>query len=133
MESVYAFLMKNKPFYFASIDCGRPRMRPFGFVALYDKRLYFGIGKHKDAYRQVSINPEVEICVTSPEGEWIRISGDAVLDDNPEVEAMAFAEIPMLKEMYNQRTGLEIGFIYLENLVAEFRDITGRAARTVRA
>ena len=134
MKRVLQFLSDNTPFYLATVAAdGRPKMRPLGFVAMHDEKLYFALGKHKNAYKQVAANPVVEICATNPQSEWIRIAGNAVMDDNPAVKAQAFAAIPMLKDLYNEKTGREIGFFHLADMTAEFKDITGQTVQTVKA
>ena len=134
MKRVLQFLSDNTPFYLATLTAdGKPRMRPLGFVAMHGGKLYFGLGKHKDAYKQISANPGVEICATNPRNEWIRIAGNAVLDDNPAVQAEAFAALPMLRDIYNEKTGREIGFFHLADMIAEFKDITGQTVQTVKA
>lgn len=132
MQRVLRFLSENMPFYLTTITGeGRPRLRPLGFVTLHENRLYFGVGKHKDVYRQISANPKVEIGVANPRSEWIRVAGNAVLDDNPEVKAKAFEALPILKDIYNEKTGLRIGFFYIADMLAEIKDITGQTVQTI--
>jgi uncharacterized pyridoxamine 5'-phosphate oxidase family protein len=57
LEEVLQFLTDNKPFYFATIDGNKPKVRPLGFFMNYENKLYFGIGKHKQAYQQILANP----------------------------------------------------------------------------
>ena len=134
MKRVLQFLSDNMPFYLATVTAdGRPRMRPLGFVALQDDKLYFGVGKHKDVYQEMLANPKVEICVTNPRSEWIRIAGNAVMDDNPDVQAKAFAALPMLHDLYNEKTGRVIGFFHIGGMIAEMKDVTGQTVQTITA
>lgn len=126
MEKVLDFLKENPVFYFATQEGDQPRVRPLGFFMEYQGKLYFAIGKHKKAYKQILINPKVEICTASPKFEWVRISGRAVPDDQPEVAAAVLDAMPRLRDLYNEKTGLEIGPIYLEQAEAEFMDFTGK-------
>ncbi|AXU27867.1 TPA: pyridoxamine 5'-phosphate oxidase family protein [Clostridioides difficile] len=75
MEKIMNFLKENSTFYFATVEGNKPRVRPFGFVMDYEGKLYFGIGKHKTSYKQVLVNPNVEIFTASKDGKWIRIKG----------------------------------------------------------
>ena len=91
-------------FYFATVEDGAPRVRPFGFSMVFEDRLYFGCGTHKAAYEQMLRNPEVELCSFN-KGAFLRIRGRAVMDDRPEVQAAMYEAGPFLKETYNAETG----------------------------
>lgn len=125
MEEVLRFLSENNPFYFATVDGDRPKVRPFGFFMHYENKLYFGAGKHKKSYQQILANPYVEISTTSPKGEWIRINGKAVIDNRKETLEKAFETLPRLKDIYNEKTGYTMGLFYLEEATAEIADMTG--------
>jgi uncharacterized pyridoxamine 5'-phosphate oxidase family protein len=125
MEEVLKFLSENNPFYFATVDGDRPKVRPFGFFMNYENKLYFGAGKHKKSYQQILANPYVEISAASAKGEWIRINGKVVVDDRESVLEKAFETLPRLKEIYNEKTGYKMGLFYLEEATAEIADITG--------
>jgi uncharacterized pyridoxamine 5'-phosphate oxidase family protein len=125
LEEVLKFLSENNPFYFATVDGDKPKVRPFGFFMYYENKLYFGAGKHKESYRQILANPYVEICTASAKGEWLRINGRAVIDNREETLEKAFATLPRLKEIYNEKTGFTLGLFFLEEATAEFADMTG--------
>jgi uncharacterized pyridoxamine 5'-phosphate oxidase family protein len=108
-------------FYFATVENGAPRVRPFGFSMVFEDRLYFGCGTHKAAYAQMLETPEVELCAFN-KGAFVRIRGRAVMDDRPEVQAAMYEAGPFLKETYNAETGHYHMCFYLENMSAmEFR------------
>jgi len=125
MEKILNFLKANPVFFFATVDGDKPRVRPFGFYMCYEGKLYFGMGTHKESYRQIKANPNVEICTANANGQWLRIRGKAVLDDRPEVVAKAFETMPQLKQIYNEQTGYTIGLLYLQDAEAEFADLQG--------
>ena len=112
-------------FYFATVEDGAPRVRPFGFSMVFEDRLYFGCGTHKAAYRQMLENPNVEICSFN-KGQFLRIRGRAVMDDRDEVQAAMYASAPFLKESYNEQTGHHHICFYLEDLsVYSFHGVEG--------
>ena len=125
MDKVINFLNENRTFYFATVDGDKPKVRPFGFCMEDNGKLYFGMGKHKQSYKQLGENPNVEVCTANAKGQWIRISGVAEFDDSEEIKAKAFETLPMLKNIYNEKTGFKIGIIYLKNAVAEIADMKG--------
>lgn len=111
----------NGPFYFCTVDGDAPRVRPFGFLMVFEDRLYFGCGTHKAAYQELLKNPNVEVCVFK-NGSFLRVRGSAVIDDRPEVQEAMYLSAPFLKDTYNEETGHYHMCFYLENMSAmEFR------------
>lgn len=124
MQKVINFLKENPIFYVATVDENKPKVRPFGFSMEYNGRLYFGTAKEKQTYKQLIANPNVELS-TFGKGQWIRISGIAVLDDNEETIAKTFDVNPALKELVNPETGLTPAMFYIKDGVAEIADMKG--------
>ena len=54
-EEIMQFLKDNPTFYLATVDGYLPRVRPLGFAMWYKDHLCLGIGKHKAAYKQLSL------------------------------------------------------------------------------
>ncbi len=131
MNQILEFLKANPVFYLATVDGDKPRVRPIGFFMEYEGKLYIALGKHKKSYQQILDNPNVEISTTSPKNEWIRITGQAIVDDRPEVIEAVFINRPRLKDLYNEKTGLVIAPLYLEHAQAEFFDMTGKYQKVI--
>ena len=125
MQRVLNFLDQNSPFFFATVDGEQPYVRPFGLAFEFGGRLYFSMGTYKESYRQLQKNPRFEVCAADTEGRWLRIRGTGALDENPALTEAAFAKSPTLKELYNEKTGHKLGFLYLKDGVAEFCDMQG--------
>ena len=118
MKEVYEFLKKCGTYYLATIDGKYPRVRPFGTIDIFEGKLYFQTGKAKKVSSQIKENPYVEICAFS-DGNWLRVSGEAVLDDNIEAQKHMLDQYPSLKAMYAPGDGTTEVF-YLKNARAEF-------------
>ncbi|ABR36219.1 pyridoxamine 5'-phosphate oxidase family protein [Clostridium beijerinckii] len=101
MNEVLEFLLNNPTFYIATMDGDQPRVRPFGAVMKYNDKLYFATNNTKSVFEQLVANPKVEISTTSPEGEWIRLTGKAVFDSSTEVKSAMLESVPSLKKMYS--------------------------------
>ena len=125
MDKILAFLKDAGVFFYASVDGDKARVRPFGFYMEYEGKLYFGMGKHKESFKQTIANPNVEICTLNKKNEWIRIRGTAVLDDRQEVMDKVFEVSPGLKNLYNEKTGNVLGNFYFKNGHAEIADMMG--------
>ena len=100
LQKTIQFLRDSKIFYVATVESGKPRVRPFGLVLEWDGKLYFGTANTKAVYRQLQACPDVEISATSPQMEWIRLSGKAVFDGNKAAKEKAFEVMPDLGNLY---------------------------------
>jgi uncharacterized pyridoxamine 5'-phosphate oxidase family protein len=129
-NEVFDFLKDNAPFYLASIKGNTPKLRPLGLVLDTDGKIYFGVGDQKEVYRQIVDNPNVEIATTNKEGNWIRISGTVVFDENPALFEKAADSFPPLKEMYTSG-GPKLGIFYLKNATALFLGHKGEITKTI--
>ena len=99
MEEVYEFLKKCGSYFIATMDGDQPRVRPFGTVLIFEKRLYFQTGKVKNVSKQITKNPKIEICAMT-DRKWIRVEAVAVEDDRTEARQKMLDAYPQLKNMY---------------------------------
>ncbi|MDR1545818.1 MAG: pyridoxamine 5'-phosphate oxidase family protein [Deltaproteobacteria bacterium] len=137
-KEVFDFLAANRPFYLATVDDGVPKVRPMGFVMLHEDRLWLGMGSQKNVFRQIKANPKIEIAATnpegqatSPEGQWIRISGTLTFDERPELFALAVEVMPMLKDIYpGDGPKMAIGWVAGE--ASFFNAASGGVVKTVK-
>ena len=104
MHEVYEFLKSAGVYYLATVDGDQPRVRPFGTIDLFEDRLYIQTGKRKPVADQLKANPKIEISAMF-EGRWIRLSAEAVLDENIEAQIHMLDNYPELKAMYTPGDG----------------------------
>lgn len=129
MNEVLEFLLNNPTFYIATMDGDQPRVRPFGAVMKFEDKLYFTTNNTKPVFKQLTTNPKVEISTTSPKGEWIRLTGKAVVDSRREVKEAMLEAAPMLKNMYSLDDDI-FELFYLKDAVATFSSFTS-APKTI--
>ena len=115
------FLDKAQTFFFLTTDGDQPKGRPFGFRMLVGDKLYFGCGTFKNVFKQLTVNPKVEILAMNGD-EFLRYDGtvkivkdEALLDKVREI-------MPGIMELYD-KNNWEMGLFYLENGHAEIRGI----------
>ena len=122
MKEVYDFLKKCGVFYLATCDGDKPRVRPFGALNIFEEKLYFQTGKVKNVSKQISINPNVEICAFT-EGKWIILEGVLVADDRLEAKVSMLDNNPELKAMYSaDDDNTEV--LYIKNAKATISSFT---------
>lgn len=104
MEEVYEFLKKCGTYYLATVENGRPKVRPFGTVDIYNGKLHIQTGKKKPVSKQIHENPWIEI--TAFDGNtWLRLSGRAIEDEDVKAQEHMLDNYPSLKRMYQAGDG----------------------------
>ena len=126
MNEVYEFLKQCNVYYLATLDGDQPRVRPFGTVDIFEGKLYIQTGKVKPVAQQMKANPKVEISAMSPDGRWIRLSAQAVLDENIKAQEHMLEAYPDLKAMYKPGDG-NTEVYYLKNAIAQICSFTEAA------
>ena len=124
MKEVFEFLKKCNTYYLATVESnGQPRVRPFGTIDLFEDKLYIQTGKVKKVADQMKANPKVELSAMSPDGRWIRITAEAILDENIAAQEHMLEGYPNLKAMYQPGDG-NTEVYYLKNAVAQICSFT---------
>ena len=124
ITDVYDFLKSCEVYFIATMDGDRPRVRPFGTVAVFEGRLYIQTGKQKRVSKQIKENPKVEICALNKEAnQWVRIEAVLVDDDRVEAKQYMLDAYPSLKSMYSANDDNTQVF-YLKNATATFSSFT---------
>ena len=83
----------------------------------------------KAVSRQIAANPKVELCAFKG-GEWLRLSGRLVNDDNREVKVAMLEKMPSLKGMYSADDD-NMQMLYFTDAEATFSSFTSEP-ETVR-
>ena len=129
IDEVCSFLKEAGTYYLATVDGDQPRVRPFGTVNIFEGKLYIQTGKSKDVFKQLATNPKAEISAFK-NGEWIRVSGSLIPDENDAAVEDMLNNYPDLKNMYAVGDGNAI-VLYFKDGEATFASFTG-APRTVK-
>ena len=130
-EKVLEFLNKAQVYYLATVEGDKPKCRPIGFAMEADGKIYFGVGTHKNVYRQLQANPNVEICACTGE-KFLRYYGKAVFDTNPALMEKACEIMPLIREMYTEQNGRKLGMFHLTDATADFCNISGAVEESIK-
>lgn len=101
MNSVLKFITEARTFYIATTDGVKPKVRPFGFIMEHEGKLYCCTSNQKEVYKQLTSNPNIEICTMSENGQWIRVQGKVIFDSDIAAKVKAFEIMPNLARIYN--------------------------------
>jgi uncharacterized pyridoxamine 5'-phosphate oxidase family protein len=113
------FLKEAGVYFIATSEDGQPQLRPFGSNLEYKGRFYFSMGRSKNVFKQMVSNPRVSLASMKPNRDWIRIIGEAVLDESEDVKNYMFESNPRIRDIYKDNTA-EIAMFYLENATCIF-------------
>jgi uncharacterized pyridoxamine 5'-phosphate oxidase family protein len=103
-EEVLSWLADRRLFHLATVEGDQPRVRVFGSALVIDDRVHFFMGKFKDVYRQVTVNPKVEMCFYDPEeGRQVRVSGVASQVADECVWSVVFEMMPFARSLAERR------------------------------
>ena len=119
VTKVSEFLTKARTFYLLTTDGDQPKGRPFGFHMVVDGKIYFGCGTFKNVFKQLSVNPKVEVLALNG-GEFMRYDGSVKIVKDDALLKKVRETIPQIMAMYD-KNGWEMGLFYLENGHAEIR------------
>lgn len=108
------FLREAGVYFIATSDNGQPQLRPFGSNMEYNGRFYFSMGRSKNVFRQMISNPKVSIAAIKANRDWIRIVGEAVLDDSDDAKNYLLEHNPRIGDIYKDNPS-EIAMFYLKN------------------
>ena len=111
IEKINDFLNKAQTFFFLTTDGNQPKGRPFGFRMLVDDKLYFGCGTFKNVFKQLTVNPQVEILAMNGD-EFMRYDGTAKIVKDEALLAKVREVMPGIMALYDQN-GWEMGLFYL--------------------
>ena len=129
IDEVLGFLQENHPFYVATVDVDTPRVRPFGFVMIYEGKLIFACNDQMNVYKQLKANPNFEISTTNKTNQWIRIQGKANFINSRETKETLVGLAPNLRNLSKEIDGIVI--FSADEAEATFYSFTG-APRTVK-
>jgi uncharacterized pyridoxamine 5'-phosphate oxidase family protein len=122
IEKVCTFLKEAGTYYLATVEGDQPRVRPFGTAHIFEDKLYIQTGLVKDCAKQMIANPKVELCAFK-NGTWLRVAGEAVLDERIEAQESMLDDYVSLQKMYKAGDGNTAVF-WLKNAKATFSSFT---------
>ena len=123
MNEIYEYLKSCGTYYLATVEGDQPRVRPFGTIDVFEGKLYIQTGLVKAVAKQMVANPKVEISAMNKDGSWIRLTAEAILDENVAAQEHMLQSYPSLRAMYTPGDGNTAVF-WLKNAKAQICSFT---------
>jgi uncharacterized pyridoxamine 5'-phosphate oxidase family protein len=101
-DEILKFLNENPAFSLATCEGTIPHVRTLMLHKANETGIYFMVGKFKDVYRQLSLNPSVELCFHTDDFQ-IRITGQVEnLDKELDLKKEILEARPFMKPWIEQ-------------------------------
>lgn len=125
MKRVVEFLNENPVQTLATVGLeGNAKARPFMFMTEKEGKLWFCTNNQKEVYKEMKNNSSIAISVSNERYEYLRITGDAVFENNMEVKEICI-ENPIVKGQYEKATNPIFEVFYIANPKATIADFSG--------
>lgn len=116
MDEIITFFSSCKMFYIATVEDGKPKVRPFGNLIQVGDDYYINTGRSKRFYAQIQKNPYVEICAFD-KGTWYRVEGIVRENDDYEIKKCIMEKDLFVKKHYANKIN-ELVSLRLTNIKA---------------
>jgi pyridoxamine 5'-phosphate oxidase len=111
-SEILAFLNANPSCHLATVEGNKPHVRAIGIYRADESGITIQTSKVKDLYKQLSANPNVELCFNNSKGSMqVRVSGTVELDEDMELKKEILAKRHFLKPLV-EKEGYEVLVIY---------------------
>jgi uncharacterized pyridoxamine 5'-phosphate oxidase family protein len=111
-QEVFEFIRKNPVFGLATADDNKPHVRMMMLYRADENGIIFNTGENKDVHRQLSGNPQVEMCFYGVEEQrQVRIEGTVEVLEDLELKKQVVKDYPFLKEWVD-REGYDVLIVY---------------------
>jgi pyridoxamine 5'-phosphate oxidase len=92
-------LNANPTCYLATVEGNKPRVRAMGMVKADENGIIIETGTFKDVYKQMSANPNVELCFyNAKDGIQVRVSGAVEPENDVKLKDEIIVKRPFLKQ-----------------------------------
>ncbi len=129
IKEMVKFFRDNTNGCLATIDNGKPRVRPFGFMMEEEGRFYFCTNSLKDVYKQLLEVPFVEYVATSKEMVTIRVSGKITFCEDMGIREKVLNVYDSVKLGYKTAENPIFKVFYIEHGSIIITDFPGQPSR----
>jgi pyridoxamine 5'-phosphate oxidase len=125
------FLNANPTCYLATVEGDKPHVRAIGIVKADENGIIIETGTFKDLYKQLSANPNVELCFhNAKQGMQIRVSGAVEQVDDLKLKDEIIAQRPFLKQRVAEGGYEAMGVFRLKGVAYVWTFATNLAPKT---
>jgi len=131
MQEVIKFLQENITGCLATVENGKPKVRPFQFMLEDGGKLFFCTNNTKDVSTQLKATPYMEFSSFSPTFAWIRLSGKIAFSNDLKIKEKILEASGLVKSIYQTPDNPIFEIFYLEHGTAILADFSGQPPKTI--
>lgn len=131
MEEILKLLKENPNGFLSTVDNGRPRVRPFGFILEEGGKLYFCTNSLKEVYKQLLEVPYVEYAVMSKDMITLRVSGEIKFTEDLAMKEKILNVFEPIKNGYKTADNPIFKVFYIEHGTATIADFSGNPPKKI--
>ena len=121
-KEILEFMNENSRAFLATLEDGKPRVRAMGIYKMEERGIIIQTFKSKDVCKQLTENPEVEICFNNFEqGIQVRVRGKVEPYEDDAEKKESLEQRPFLKKFVDQ--GEEIALFILKDGLAHIWNV----------
>ena len=131
MKEILEILKEGAMGAFATVDQGKPRVRPWQFSFEENGKLYFCTANNKDVYKQLQVNPNAEFTTTNNDMVTVRVAGNVTFVDDINIKQKLMDKLPGIKSRYQSADNPIFEVFYIEHGEAIIFDFSGQPHRKI--
>ncbi len=132
MEDFSSFIKENPVCFLATVDDGKPCVRPVQLMLESSGKLYFCTANIKDMYKQMQATPFVQLATTSKDYvTTLRISGEVMFSDDFSIREKIINENDLVRSIYKAPDNPVFEIFYIEHGTAKFQYLNGQPAKVI--
>ena len=112
MERVIQILNKTQFGFLATLDEGKPRVRPFQFQFETNGEFFFCTAREKEVAKQLIQNPIAEYAAYDKAFNYVRISGEILFSDDLMLKARVLNDNPYYKTVFGSANNASMVLFY---------------------
>lgn len=126
MEEVIRLLKENPYGAFATVNDGKPCVRPWGFMFEEGGKLYFATANTKEVFQQLQKCPYAAFTSTSKDFVTVRVSGEVTFTKDIAYKQKALDSNEQVKGLYGTADNPTFEVFYIEHGEASISDFSGQ-------
>jgi uncharacterized pyridoxamine 5'-phosphate oxidase family protein len=126
MREIVEFLNENINGFLATLEDGKPRVRPYQFMLEDEGKLCFSTNNTKEVCQQLKINPSMEFSASNKQGGWIRLNGDVKFSNDLKLKQKILAKSEIVRSIYQTPENPTFEVFYLDHGFAQIMESPGQ-------
>ena len=128
LNSLNEIFLKQRNGFLATVESGRPRIRPFEIQLFQDSpfQYYLCTANTKEVYNQLKKNPFIEFSLATPDRIILRISGKIRFDDDLLIKQRIIDTNELVRSIYKTGDNPIFEIFYIEKGEASITFLDGR-------